>query len=598
MAPSTGGRMMGPGAHRPGRNQPADIPAHHLGLERALLGAVLNPDDGPAALVALRSRVTATTFWADKNRMIYSRMLALDDAGRLVTTPTLALALRDAGELDVIGGESYLGLLVLDGCIAAHVVGHAEELVELVIKREAEAGARALAEHTRNGCALAALAAEARALAERMEPDYRDAALEPEVVRIGDEFVVGWPARGVQLEFDAIRVGSEGVRADVAVRLRGRELDWGTLALGNTSARVSRAGKLAKAAGGLPWIEMLDRACAVVARTIRAGEPAMPLVPRARDRAAYLIEPLLPFGQPAVIHADGGSGKSLVAVALGLAAFSGVALPGLSAAAREVRALYLDWETDEDTVASRAYLIANGLDVTGDGAIIYRRMTVPLIEAAAALRRDVRVFGIGFVIVDSLQYAVAGAGERGDVSAPYTQLFTALRTLGDGISSLVLAHHSHAGDDKREAHPYGSRFIHNACRTRWELRADREEPTDTRPAALLLGLYHRKSNDDGPRPSLALRVVFDASAIRFEPADVRASPNLLKRAPLRQRIAATMTTAALDTNTITERMNEEGIEAVSNANVRRTLERYAGQDWVRLPNTKPILWGLTTYARG
>jgi hypothetical protein len=108
----------------------------------------------------------------------------------------------------------------------------------LAVKRLAEQAGRLLAEHGRNSSAPANLAAEARALAERLE-GATPTAPPPVVERIGDDFTVSWPGRGVTLEFQAARAGSDGLRADVAALLRGRELDTGALPLMSTTARES-----------------------------------------------------------------------------------------------------------------------------------------------------------------------------------------------------------------------------------------------------------------------------------------------------------------------------------------------------------------------
>lgn len=568
---------------------PAEIPAHNLEIERAVLGAMMQPDADAAEILGLiRERgVNETTFYPDAHRAIFRQLAALTAAGRPTTAATVVSVLREGGELDAVGGEVVVNVIAADATVPALVPGHADELVRLAVKRDAEQGGRLFVEHARNGAEPAELAADLRVLLERLESATP---MQPACVdRVGDEFTVTWPRRGVVLEFQAARAGSDGTRADVAVVLRGRELDWGALPLASTTARVSRAGKLLRLAPGLPWGEMLDTACAQVARLLRAGEPATVLVPGPRQGEPYLIEPLIPAsGRPTVVHADGGSGKSLLAVALALARFYGLALPGLKAPSVVGPCLYLDWETDETTAKVRTYRVARGLGVSGEGAIVYRRMEASLVEAAAAIRRDARYYGTDFVVVDSLQYAVAGS-DRGDVALPYTQAFNVLRSLGPGVEALVLAHHSHAGDDKREAHPYGSRFIHNACGARWELRVDHEDATDLRPAALLQALYNRKMNDDALRPPLAVRMVFDdgdSGPVRLERGAVSDSPALLKRAPLRQRIRSALGGGALDAATLATN-TEESVETV-----RRTLERYAGKDWARLPNTKPLLWGL------
>ena len=63
------------------------------------------------------------------------------------------------------------------------------------------------------------------------------------------------------------------------------------------------------------------------------------------------------------------------------------------------------------------------------------------------------------------------------------------------------------------------------------------------------------------------------------------SPALLDRAPLRQRITGALAGGSLDAATISEQLHEKP------ETIRRTLERYAGKDYMRIAHTKPVQWG-------
>ena len=69
--------------------------------------------------------------------------------------------------------------------------------------------------------------------------------------------------------------------------------------------------------------------------------------------------------------------------------------------ARAVPVAYLDYETTRDTLNARLALIAagRGIDPT---PILYKRMTRPLADEAAALAAEFARSGVGLVIVDSM----------------------------------------------------------------------------------------------------------------------------------------------------------------------------------------------------
>ena len=52
-----------------------------------------------------------------------------------------------------------------------------------------------------------------------------------------------------------------------------------------------------------------------------------------------------------------------------------------------------------------------------------------------------------------------------------------------------------------------------------------------------------------------------------------------------------MNGAAIDATTLSEQLGA-GVDTI-----RRTLDRYVGKDWIKLPNTKPVLYGPMSMAR-
>jgi hypothetical protein len=88
------------------------LPAHDADAERGLLGSVLIK---PAILDRLDATVEAADFYLDEHQRIFHCMLALRRDGVAIDTLTLANALRQGGELESVGGNTYLAE-VLGSC--------------------------------------------------------------------------------------------------------------------------------------------------------------------------------------------------------------------------------------------------------------------------------------------------------------------------------------------------------------------------------------------------------------------------------------------------------------------------------------------------
>jgi replicative DNA helicase len=111
------------------------IPAYNFDAECALLGAALV--EGRAVVTRLARALTPTDFLLEQHRVIFRRLLAMEEAGASAAELTLLDALREAGELEEAGGPAKLAALC-DGLVAA-LPAHVDDYVRIVLR---EAGKR------------------------------------------------------------------------------------------------------------------------------------------------------------------------------------------------------------------------------------------------------------------------------------------------------------------------------------------------------------------------------------------------------------------------------------------------------------------------
>jgi hypothetical protein len=387
----------------------------------------------------------------------------------------------------------------------------------------------------------------------------------PEIQRVGDEVALTWPPHGVTVSFGALRESGDGIHGEVSV-VSGvlGELHWSRLNLASGPAREGLVKKLSEAAPGLPWRPLLEAACRQTARIVREGEPVVTLTPRLADSATrYLVPKLLLSGETNMIFADGGQGKSLLALAVAVAVASGVALPAGLQPMSTGPALYLDWESTREEHEDRLARLVDGLGATLIHPILYRPMSRALADDAALLRAEIDRNRVGLVSVDSLAPACGAEPEGAD---SLIRCFNALRSFGP-VTRLVLAHVSKlAAEAKGAAKPYGSVFAFNLSRNAWEIR---RADTDG-GAELVMALFHRKNNAGPLLPPLGLRFQAHESAgmTTVHAHDIGQEPDLAARASLAFRLQAAL---ARGSRTVQELAEETG---GGKQTVTRTLRRF------------------------
>lgn len=322
-----------------------------------------------------------------------------------------------------------------------------------------------------------------------------------------------YPLEGVVVVADRVRDSGDGIRAELTVLdLTGRRLHFAAVNLLSSQWRRSTASACAERLQA-SWTEILEDVCTRVVQAYRTPRKPQRLAEATYQADRYLLWPLLLQDAPVLMYADGGAGKSLCALALGLQVATGrPVVPGTRLETDPAGVLYLDWEDTEATHAARLRRLCNGLDLPVPQNAWHLPMHAPLADCAEDVEAFVREHNVGLVIVDSLALA---AGADPWAAEPILGVYRALRQIG--CASLVVAHVSKADLAQKDRRPYGSVFARNAARAAWEL-----QQVATASGEIGLVLRHAKSNWGPKHRPLAVRVVFDedGAAIRLERATV------------------------------------------------------------------------------
>ncbi|ANS04685.1 hypothetical protein [uncultured Mediterranean phage] len=311
----------------------------------------------------------------------------------------------------------------------------------------------------------------------------------------------------------------------------------------------------------------------------RTGDQVLDLfsIPTA-ERPRFLLRPYIESDGVTLLYGDGGSMKSLLALAMGLSVASGVPLLGMQPT-MACPVLYLDWEASPEDHAERAKSLWKGADTTLDPPatlVHYQRQVASLHEGAPNAARVIQDLRAGLVIVDSIGMARGGAPEAADMTI---QFFRAARSLG--VPVLAIDHISQEARKTGDlSSPFGSRFTHNLSRRSWAVEKEQEEG-DTE-ATLFTTNY--KHNNGNRAEKLAFHIAFHNSGTSIrdehldrvviqpqEYADAVADRGSLGRMTKKQQVTyALKAQGPMSVTAIRECLIEEG-SAISEQVVRNTL---------------------------
>jgi hypothetical protein len=105
---------------------------YNLEAERAVLGAVIISHD---ALIRITSWMQSSWFYQERHQALFSTILALHQSSGATDIKTLVIALTGSGQLERVGGISYLAGLI-EGALPWQVEDYAREVERCAVLRQ------------------------------------------------------------------------------------------------------------------------------------------------------------------------------------------------------------------------------------------------------------------------------------------------------------------------------------------------------------------------------------------------------------------------------------------------------------------------------
>lgn len=352
-----------------------------------------------------------------------------------------------------------------------------------------------------------------------------------------DSYRFSWKEEQVDIVADRIHQERDGLKCELTVTTSRAPmagmLRQGNFNVSSPTTRSQWEKALDQRMPEVDWYAAMEFLCALTLKRWRDGEPVVDLAcVEPRSGVPFLLPPFIVDGAATVLFAEGGTGKSLLALAMGVSIATGIDILDAEPT-RLGPVLYLDWEWDKESHAERLLAICAGIGIKAPtGLIHYRHEVAPIWEAAPAIRRTIAELGIVFVIIDSLGFARGGEPESADLTL---KTFAALRTFG--VPILCLDHVAKNATDKR--YSFGSVYTTNAARMTWRAEALKNEGE----SRIKVGLSNQKANGRFQKPrGFLIEMEIDrddkllsASFSATAPEDV---PGLSKALPLADHIQA------------------------------------------------------------
>lgn len=227
----------------------------------------------------------------------------------------------------------------------------------------------------------------------------------------------------------------------------------------------------------------------------------------------FLVENFILENNFNLLFARGGTGKSFIALLVAVLVQNADKFKdAILKPTKKKNVLYLDWESDKQTISARYTKIVRGMFMESLEPPLYMQLSRPLFEHVTELTKLIEENDIGLVIIDSVGLACGGSIEDQSVALAFFQASRELITRGCTV--LALTHMSKSALEGELKTPIGSIYFENMPRLTWQILSSVEGDT-TRLRVVL-----RKSNV-GKLDNFGLNITFDdyANRIFIEPAD-------------------------------------------------------------------------------
>ena len=330
---------------------------------------------------------------------------------------------------------------------------------------------------------------------------------------------------------------------------------------------------------GFSWEDAIEYISEKTMRELEHGEPVVTI--QSTDETTelkYLVFPIIPEGKPTAMFGDPGSGKSQLAIILCII----MRLPWfdnplrLIAPEKPTKVLYLDYEADQVDLQRQLAIFTNGMGL-GWSSIEYRRCALPIADDIEGIRNHIEETGARCVIIDSVSLAAGGDLNRMDVATAYVR---ALRSLGEGITTISLAHTSKDRENKSKT-ILGSVLFEAGFRSVWEVRGQEDEDNNL----LDICLFHRKSNLAKKSKPIGFRISYSPDGTTIAWHDPRNVAEFVERMGTNQRVLS-----LLKEGYATEQEIQDGL-GISAVNCRVTMSRLKKKTLVLKVGDE---WGLVT----
>jgi hypothetical protein len=387
---------------------------------------------------------------------------------------------------------------------------------------------------------------------------------EPRFVALGEQrYRMNLVAEGVTFEVNRLRRSSQELHGEMLVRVNGqfphaRSLPDGTLQVGDmnfssVTARGTRAKLLGERAGdkGADWYGFVEEFVTTVIAAERKGKPAEVLADvedEQEDSESWSIEgfPLLQQ-LPQIIFGDSATGKSYFSMWL-----------AAKLSEMGVNVLYADWEFSQSEHKRRLARLFAPMPKN----LLYIRCEHALRQETDHLLDVIQKHKIGYIVCDSIGFAVEGPAESQEGAAGYFRHLRQLR-----IGSLNIAHIPKVSDDNREATIFGSVFFKAGARSIWFIDRAKENPS----GEVRFGLYHRKNNVGALLQPKGFKLVFRGERTHVEVINLKDVEELAAGYPLLERLKEILVQGPMTIKQLSEDLNAPIPQ------IRATLARHKSQ---------------------
>ena len=406
----------------------------------------------------------------------------------------------------------------------------------------------------------------------------------PRITDTVSGYMFSWQQEQITIEVSRLHPHSDGrITGEIAISTSAPgyspHLHQAQFNFSSTRSRSELAKSLEERYSGLAdWAIILEQLCVYTLDRIRRGEPVVEL--RTGEDVAppeYLLEPLVLKNYPTIIFGDPSAAKSTVAViftqVMARPLDWDVCELKLVPPIHEVNCLYLDYETDADTIRWLLTKLQRGMGLPRL-SLNYRHCALPLAQDVDQVHRHIHDTGAEVIIIDSLGLACGGDLKE---AASALAFFSALRQLR--TTSLILAHTAKNPETKKKS-VFGSVFFEAQARSIWEIR----KVQDTSEDEIDVALFHRK-----PPPFQKL-----CEPIGF---NIKYSPDTMVVSPGRPRTIAEFL-AAMTTQAQIEELLRQGPMTTKEITEALDISRSAADSALRrLKNKRKIVklqdkWGL------